>query len=118
MDTAALALTAFTLVKPFLEKTGEGIAKKIGEDIWSVIKRTFTNKGENNPENLALTNQDDFKLSLEAELKSDSKFMTELTEIVEKAQIQLSGNFQQNNNIYGKVEKQINIQQNTGNITM
>jgi len=118
MDIATLALTAYALAKPFLEKTGEGVARKIGEDIWGVIKKPFAQKELPDPEGFALTDQNSFTLSLESELTNNPDLASELTAMVQKAQIQLGGNLQQNINNYDKVEKQINIQQNTGNITM
>jgi hypothetical protein len=46
MGTALLATATMTILTFFLQKTGEGVAKKIGEDIWGIIKNVFTKKEE------------------------------------------------------------------------
>ncbi|RYD54395.1 MAG: hypothetical protein EOP56_19310 [Sphingobacteriales bacterium] len=117
MDITTLALTAYTLAQPFLTKTGEGIARKIGEDIWSIIKKPFVIKGVSNVEDSAITNKEDFQAQLQQELTNNPEFAAELQKQVMQAQTTLSGNFQQNISSEN-VEKQINIQQNTGNIQM
>ncbi|MDP9077080.1 MAG: hypothetical protein M3O71_06625 [Bacteroidota bacterium] len=118
MDILTLAVTAFTLAKPFLDKTGEGVARKVGEDIWSLIKSPFVKKGKENVEGLATTDQEAFTKELETLLRQDEGFAQQLRELVTNSQNLLSGNFQQNINSYGDVEKQINIQTNSGNIQM
>jgi len=114
----ALAIAAYNLAKPFLEKTGEGVARKAGEDIWNLIKKPFQEEGHTDIESLALTNEPNFKVQLEKKLSEDEMLRNALTDIVQKAELELSGNFQQNINSYGDVEKQINIQTNSGNIQM
>lgn len=116
--TTALVIAAYKLVKPFLEKAGESLAQKVGEDIWTLIKKPFQNDGENDIETLALTNEAEFKTQLEHKLTNDETFKNELATMVKKAELELNGNFQQNINSYGDVEKQINIQTNSGNIQM
>lgn len=114
----ALALAAYNLAKPFLEKTGEGVARKVGEDIWNLIKKPFQDDGHSDIESLAITDETEFKTQLEQKLFSDENLKNELSTMVQKAEFELSGNFQQNINSYGDVEKQINIQTNSGNIQM
>ncbi len=119
MDIPTLALTALTLAKPFLEKTQEGMAKKIGEEIWTFIKKPFAQKTEDNvAEELAKSNEVEFTRQLEEKLRIDPEMVSKLTEIVNQAQTILNGNLQQNINSYEKIEKQVNIQNNTGNIQM
>jgi hypothetical protein len=45
IEPIALATTALTIATPYLLKSGEAIAEKIGEDIWKLIKKPF--KGKN-----------------------------------------------------------------------
>ncbi len=118
MDIATLAFTAYTLAKPFLEKTGEGVARKIGEDIWTTVKKPFTKNRNDDIEELAKNNESEFRLQLEKELNNNPQMAAELKEMVTQAQIMLNGNMRQNINSNDKVEKQINIQYNTGNIEM
>ena len=118
MDILTLATTAYILSKPFLEKTGEGIARKVGEDIWNLIKTPFVKKGTDNIEELAISDQDGFTKDLELQLKDDESLVKELTKLVNNSQNLLNGNFQQNIVSHGTVEKQINIQTNSGPIQM
>ena len=118
MDIFMLASTAYILAKPFLDKTGEGVARKVGEDIWNLIKTPFVKKGKENIEDLATTDQEAFTKELEQQLQQDEALARQLSELVSTSQNLLIGNFQQNINSYNKVEKQINIQTNTGSIQM
>ncbi|MET3115719.1 hypothetical protein AAKU52_003476 [Pedobacter sp. CG_S7] len=118
MDILTLATTAYILSKPFLEKTGEGIARKVGEDIWNLIKMPFIEKGDENVERLAISNQETFTKDLEQQLQHDEEFALQLSELVSKSQNVLSGKFQQNINSHGEIGKQINIQTNSGSIQM
>lgn len=118
MDILTLAATAYVLSKPFLEKTGEGVARKVGEDIWNLIKKPFIKKGADNVEELAISDQESFTKDLEQQLRGDEVLLKELTELVNNSQNLLSGNFQQNIVSHGTVEKQINIQTNSGSIQM
>ncbi len=118
MDITTLALTAYTLAQPFLSKTGEGIARKVGEDIWNLIKKPFIKKGVDDVTSYARNNEENFKLELQDEIANNPDFAKELSQQLVTAQSILSGNFQQSINNNEKVEKQINIQHNTGNINM
>lgn len=118
MDLPTLITSAFILVKPFLEKTQDGIARKIGEDVWNLIKKPFIKKGNDNIEDLAKTDLDTVKIELQKYLLEDEVFTKQLTDLVNQSNNLLSGNFQQNITSNDKVEKQINIQTNTGSIQM
>ncbi|WP_367209927.1 hypothetical protein [Sphingobacterium sp. R2] len=117
MEIVSLAILAYTFAKPFIDKTAEGLATKVGEDIWSFIKGPFEQKGKENIEKYAKDNAEEFKKELEHEITSNDLFRTVLQEKIEKAQIELSGNFQQNINSFGSIEKQVNIQNNSGNLS-
>lgn len=118
MDPLTLATAAYTLAKPFLEKTGEGVARKVGEDIWNMIKVPFARKGKENVEVLAAADHKGFIKQLEIQLQQDEELTDRLRKLVSNSQNLLSGNFQQTINSHGDVEKQINIQTNSGNIQM
>ena len=118
MEVTSLVLLAYSLAQPFLEKTQEGIARKIGEDIWTLMKKPFEKKGIKQVDQYAQEQKEDFKKELESELNKNEAFKVELQDLIEKAQKSLSEISQQNLNNYGEVEKQINIQNNSGNISM
>lgn len=120
MEPVTLITTAIALATPYLMKTGEKIAEDIGEDIWKIIKRVFT-KGDKPNFSIDLNNQiekENLILALSKELKKDNLFKDELENAVIQGQKNLSAYYQQNINNNAQIDKQINIQDNSGNIQM
>jgi hypothetical protein len=118
MDIATLATAAFTLATPYIVKSGEALAESVGQEIWNVIKKPFTKNGKEITKEEFVKNKDAWKSEVIKELEANTELKIELEKLVQQAKMQLDGNFQQNVNSYGEVQKQINIQSNTGNITM
>lgn len=120
MEPITLITTAIAMATPYLLKTGESIAEGIGEDIWKLIKKTFT-KDKENQLSIDINKQEDkdklVTLLLE-EIGKDNNFKQELETAVEKGQKDLNAYYQQNINNNGEIDKQINIQVNSGNIQM
>src|SRR4051812_17692659 len=85
MDTITLATTALTLASPYLEKIGEGTARKIGEDIWNLIKKPF-NRKQLDADTLS---KETVEKELREILEEDTSFREELREFVTNAQIQI-----------------------------
>jgi len=120
MEPITLIGAAITLATPYLLKTGESIAEGIGKDIWELIKKPFTKDKEaqftidikSQKEKNKLTN-----LLLE-EINKNASFREELEAAVKKGQKDLKAYYQQNINNNGDIEKQINVQHNSGNIQM
>jgi hypothetical protein len=112
METITLVTTAFTLAKPFLEKIGEGTSRKIGEDIWNLIKKPFTKKGKD----INGLSMDEINSELTQILTEDFNFKKELEEFITNAQKvdAINQNIQNN----GNIEKQVNIGSNVGNISL
>ena len=120
MELITLATTALAFAAPYLSKTGEKIAESIGEEVWNILRKPFTNESDtkllanlDSTENQKLLSQE-----LLNKLSQDSEFEKELRFIVDKAQKQLTTNSQQNIHNNGNIEKQINIQNNSGAIQM
>lgn len=113
MEIFALATTALSIATPFLEKIAEGTAKKIGEDVWNLIKKPFELKNKD----INSMNRDELKLELVEILRIDPNFKNELETVVIKGQEQINLSTQNINNA-GSIEKQINITHNSGSITM
>ena len=112
METITLVTTAFTLAKPFLEKIGEGTSRKIGEDIWNLIKKPFTKRGKD----INGLSMDEINSELTQILTEDFNFKKELEEFITNAQKvdAINQNIQNN----GNIEKQVNIGSNVGNISL
>ena len=117
MDIITLATTALTLAQPFLNKIGEGVSRKIGEDIWNLVKKPFINDKQVEETKL-LENPESFKQELIVKLNEDLNFQNELKLLVEKSQKELSNYTQQNIHNIGNIEKQVNVGNITGNINL
>lgn len=114
MDILTLATTALTLATPFLSKIGEGISRKVGEDIWTVIKKPFTKEKSEE----LMVNQEELKKELIVKLNEDSNFEKELREQVEKSQNEILNYTQQIVNNNGNIEKQVNVGNVNGDINL
>ena len=120
MELLELATSAFALASPFLLKSGEKVAEKVGEEVWDFIRKPFTSEKQS----LLLANansveqQEIFKQELIQKISEDAVLEKELRLLIQDSQKKLSNSFQQNITNNGTVEKQINIQNQTGNIQM
>lgn len=113
MDILTLATTALSLASPFLTKIGEGTSRKIGEDIWNLIKKPFGEKGHE----IDAKNSAEVKNELVDMLNKNPDFKNELENLVNNAQVEL-GTINQNIQNNSSIEKQVNIGSNIGNITL
>jgi hypothetical protein len=120
MEPITLITSAIALATPYLIKSGEKIAEGIGEEIWSLIKKPFTKKEETEFSIDITKEEKKGKLIalLSEEIEKDNNFKIELQAAVDKGEKQLNAYYQQNIRNNGNIEKQINIQQNSGNIQM
>ncbi|OAV66752.1 hypothetical protein Barb4_02756 [Bacteroidales bacterium Barb4] len=120
MDIITLATTALSFVTPFLIKTGEKFAEGVGEDIWNLLKRPFSKKEQKSLEANIQNDSEKDKIIKEiiAKINSDRQYKAELENAVIDAQKVLIAHNQQNINNNGNIEKQVNIQNVTGNITL
>lgn len=113
METITLVTTALALAKPFLEKIGEGTSRKIGEDIWNLLKKPFLKKGKE----IDQLNEEELNSELTKILSEDFDFKKELEDFVTNAKSQLS-TVNQNIQNNGSIEKQVNVGSNIGNISL
>jgi proline dehydrogenase len=113
MDIITLATTALTLATPFIEKVGEGTATKVGEDIWNLIKKSFHKKNKNIEEMI----EENIQATLVEVLNEDETFKNELENFVFNAQAKIE-NINQSINNNGNIEKQVNIGNINGSITL
>ena len=115
MEQITIITTALALASPYLAKTGEKVAEKIGEDVWNMLKKPFKKdkKKELFPESPNETKLEKIIYLLLFIVQKNDSFKNELLQTITEAKTNLN---QQNINNQGKVEKQINIQTNTGDI--
>lgn len=118
MEPITLITTAIAMATPYLVKAGESIAEGVGEDIWKLIKRPFT-KDEESQFSIDINQEgqkDKLVNLLLKEVEKDNSFKRELEAAVAKGQNELNAYYQQNINNNGTIDKQINIQTNSGDI--
>ena len=113
MDNITLATTALTLITPFLNKIGEGTARKVGEDIWNLLKSPFQTKNKIIEE----MGINDIKTILIEILNEDINFKNELESFVLNSQTNIE-NIHQTITNNGSIEKQVNVGNITGNVSL
>lgn len=119
MEPITLATTALAFATPYLIKTGEAIAEKVGEEIWNIIKKPFQKAKSMDLKLDVKNNKEKEQLidSLVEFIRNNPDYKTELENAISLGEKELKG-LQQNIYNEGDIEKQINIQNNTGNIQM
>lgn len=116
MDPLTLLTTAMTMLTPYIVKSGEKVAEEMGADLWNWLKSKFaTNKQL--PETVSEADQNTVQRQLMSEISSNTEFAKALeAKIAEiKSGCNQYGMKIENN---GTVEKQLNITNNSGNITL
>lgn len=91
MDIATIAAAALTFSLPFLKKAGEKMSEKIGENIWTRIKKVFTSdkqkklveKLEKNPEDVKT--QGAIEAILDEKIDNDELLKKEFALLIENA---------------------------------
>jgi len=120
MEPISLITTALALAAPYLVKSGEKFAEGVGEDIWKWIKKPFSTEEE-------IQFISDFQFDRDSEkvktlfaekLRKDVLFKAEFEEVVDIAEKKLNSYNQQNINNHGAIEKQVNIQNLTGDVNL
>lgn len=115
MEPITIITTAIALASPYLAKTGEKVAERIGEDVWNMLKKPF--KKEKIKELFSESPNEEqlekIKEELLIKVQNNESFRDELLQTITEAKTNLN---QQNINNQDKVKKQINIQTNTGDI--
>lgn len=112
MEITELVTTTLAIASPFIGKIGEGTARKIGEDIWNLLSKTFQKKEKNIEE----MNKEDIQAFLIEVLNEDAEFKSELEKTIMTVQSNTE-NINQTIVNNGNIEKQVNIGNNIGNIS-
>lgn len=115
MELITLASTAIKLAVPFFTKSGEKIASKAGEDLWTLIKKPFTKIEQKELIEDKTLDYSALENALVEKIKVNKIYQKELENAIRAIQ---SNDSPQNIQNIGTVNKQINIQNNSGNIQM
>lgn len=115
MEPITIITTAISFASPYLVKTGEKVAEKIGEEVWNMLKKPFTKEKRKDlfPESPNNEQLEKIKEELLIKVRENESYKKELLKTITEAKTSLN---QQNINNQGKVKKQINIQTNSGDI--
>ena len=118
MEPITLIVTALTLAKPYLIKSGEKFAEGVGEDIWKWIKKPFINEEEIEIiSNFQLDRDSEkIKTALLEKFSQDVEYKREFEKAIDIAQKEITSNNQQNITNNAAIEKQVNIQNLTGDV--
>lgn len=117
MEPVSLIAAAVTIAMPYLVKSGETFAEKLGEGIWDLVKKPFS---KDESAQLSIDNPNDNQIALIKsllleKLQNDVSLKTELENAVVSAKSSMN---QQNIQNQSTVLKQVNIQTNTGDINL
>ncbi len=118
MDPIALVAVTLQVLSPFFKKAGDKFAEKIGEYVWGWIKKSFSGKKEPKCPSPDGAGEEELKATLLNRLNSDEEFKAQLESLIRDSQSNLAAHYEQHIENHGTVEKQINIQHNSGHITM
>lgn len=120
MEPITIITTAMALLSPFLVKSGEKFAEGIGESLWTWIKTTFSNQGDEHqlPKLDDQNLQEKLKEVIQHKINSDERFKKEFEIEIKRMQENVKAKKQLNIENKGNIEKQIIIQENHGNIQM
>lgn len=117
MEPITLITSAMAMLTPYLIKSGEKIAEEMGSSLWTWIKEKFGNNKQM-PTSPSESDKNTIQLQLMSEIAQNAKFALELEkkmqELKQKSHNQGIMNVENN----GTVEKQVNITNNSGTISL
>lgn len=117
MDPVTLITSAMTLLTPYLVKSGEKLSEEIGASLWSWLKGKFSNNKQM-PASPAESDKNAIQLWLMSKIAENAEFSLSLEKKIQELEQKSysQGNMNVENN--GTVEKQINITNNSGSISL
>ena len=117
MDPITLITSAMTMLSPYLVKSGEKIAEETGASLWSWMKGKFSNNKQL-PTSPSENDKNAIQLQIMSEIAQNAEFALSLEKkIQELKQRSCSQGFMNVEN-NGTVEKQVNITNNSGSISL
>ena len=117
MDPVTLITSAMTLLTPYLVKSGEKLSEEIGASLWSWLKGKFSTNRQL-PASPVESDKKAIQLLLMSEIAENAEFALSLEKKIQELEQRFysQGNMNVENN--GTVEKQINIINNSGSISL
>lgn len=117
MDPITLITSAMTILSPYLVKSGEKIAEEMGASLWSWLKGKFSNN-QQLPTSPSEPDKNAIQLLLMSEIARNAEFALSLEKKIQELKQKSFSQGIMNVENHGTVEKQINITNNSGSISL
>lgn len=117
MEPITLIISAMTILSPYLVKSGEKIAEEMGASLWSWIKGKFSNN-QQLPTSPSEPDKNTIQLQLMSEIARNAEFALSLEKKIQELKQKSCSQGIMNVKNHGTVEKQINITNNSGSISL
>lgn len=117
MDPITLITSAMTILSPYLVKSGEKIAEETGASLWSWLKGKFSNN-QQLPTSPSEPDKNAIQLQLMSEIARNTEFALSLEKKIQELKQKSFSQGIMNVENNGTVEKQINITNNSGSISL
>mgnify|MGYP006885653848 FL=1 len=117
MEPITLITSAMTMLTLYLIKSGEKIAEEMGASLWSWIKGKFSNN-QQLPTSPSESDKNTIELQLMSEIARNAEFALSLEKKIQELKQKSCSQGIMNIENNGTVEKQVNITNNSGSISL
>lgn len=117
MEPITLITSAMTILTPYLIKSGEKIAEEMGASLWTWLKGKFSNN-ELLPTSPSESDKNAIQLHIMSEVSQNKEFALALEKKIQEMKQESCNNGAMKVENNGTVEKQINITNNSGSISL
>lgn len=117
MDPITLITTTMTVLTPYLVKSGEKVAEEMGASLWTWLKEKFSNNKQL-PTAPSKSDKSIIQLQLMSDIVQNKDFALALEKKIQEIKQELYNQGSMNVENNGTVEKQVNITNNSGSITL
>lgn len=117
MEPITLITSAMTMLAPYIVKSGEKIAEEIGASLWTWLKEKFFNKDQL-PTSPSESDKNAIQLQLMSEIAKNTEFASALEKKIQELNQKSCSQGIMNVENNGTVEKQVNITNNSGSISL
>lgn len=117
MDPITLITTTMAVLTPYLVKSGEKIAEEMGASLWTWLKDKFSNNKQL-PTAPSESDKSIIQLQLMSDIAQNKEFALALEKKIQEIKQVLYNQGTMNVVNNGTVEKQVNITNNSGSISL
>ena len=117
MDPITLITTTMAVLTPYLVKSGEKVAEEMGASLWTWLKEKFSNNKQL-PTAPSESDKSTIQLQLMYDIAQNKEFALALEKKIQEIKEELYSQGSMNIENNGTIEKQVNITNNSGPITL